>query len=202
MDQYKPPGLIKKIYFKNLSFGDAPFKIENVWVEDEGEKHVLMEVHNLLCRMGFIENAKCVNAVPVPGVKAQQIAGQIKAQRKDIRVSFGNNAVACPNKPPLVEAGMIALSKDGLSMLFFAYVAEHQGVTGGQRKEAKILVGSGATHCYMFEAYVRRHGFKEVSQVSTSLFLVLTGTDLFHLLEAMSPHVSFEHIAMCRARVH
>lgn len=49
MEQYKPPGLIKKIYFKNLSFGDAPFKIENVWVEDEGEKHVLMEVHNLLC---------------------------------------------------------------------------------------------------------------------------------------------------------
>lgn len=44
MEQYKPPGLIKKIYFKNLSFGDAPFKIENVWVEDEGEKHVLMEV--------------------------------------------------------------------------------------------------------------------------------------------------------------
>lgn len=45
MEQYKPPGLIKKIYFKNLSFGDAPFKIENVWVEDEGEKHVLMEVY-------------------------------------------------------------------------------------------------------------------------------------------------------------
>lgn len=46
MEQYKPPGLIKKMYFKNLSFGDAPFKIENIWVEDEGEKHVLMEVNN------------------------------------------------------------------------------------------------------------------------------------------------------------
>ena len=44
MAQYKPPGLIKKMYFKNLSFGDAPFKIENAWVEDEGEKHVLLEV--------------------------------------------------------------------------------------------------------------------------------------------------------------
>lgn len=44
MEQYKPPGLIKKIYFKNLSFGDAPFKIENAWVEDQGEKHVLLEV--------------------------------------------------------------------------------------------------------------------------------------------------------------
>ena len=52
MEQYKPPGLIKKIYFKNLSFGDAPFKIENAWVEDQGEKHVLLEVsllHSLRC---------------------------------------------------------------------------------------------------------------------------------------------------------
>ena len=60
MEQYKPPGLIKKIYFKNLSFGDAPFKVENVWVEDEGEKHVLMEVHNLLCQRDFTGNAKCL----------------------------------------------------------------------------------------------------------------------------------------------
>lgn len=58
MEQYKPPGLIKKIYFKNLSFGDAPFKVENVWVEDEGEKHVLMEVHKLLCQMGLTVLAK------------------------------------------------------------------------------------------------------------------------------------------------
>jgi len=44
MDQYKPPGLIKKIYFAKLTFGDAPFRIDNVWVEDEGEQHVLLEV--------------------------------------------------------------------------------------------------------------------------------------------------------------
>lgn len=44
MDQYKPPGLIKKIYFSKLTFGDAPIRIDNVWVEDEGEDHVLMEV--------------------------------------------------------------------------------------------------------------------------------------------------------------
>ncbi len=45
MEQYKPPGLIKKIYFAKLTFGDAPMRIDNVWVEDEGEQHVLMEVH-------------------------------------------------------------------------------------------------------------------------------------------------------------
>ena len=44
MEQYKPPGLIKKIYFSKLTFGDAPIRIDNVWVEDEGENHVLMEV--------------------------------------------------------------------------------------------------------------------------------------------------------------
>ncbi len=43
MEQYKPPGLIKKIYFSKLTFGDAPFRIDNVWVEDEGEQHVLLE---------------------------------------------------------------------------------------------------------------------------------------------------------------
>lgn len=44
MEQYKPPGLIKKIYFAKLTFGDAPIRIDNVWVEDEGENHVLLEV--------------------------------------------------------------------------------------------------------------------------------------------------------------
>ena len=44
MDQYKPPGLIKKIYFSKLTFGESPIRIDNVWVEDEGEDHVLMEV--------------------------------------------------------------------------------------------------------------------------------------------------------------
>ena len=44
MEQYKPPGLIKRIYFSKLTFGDAPLRIDNVWVEDEGEQHVLLEV--------------------------------------------------------------------------------------------------------------------------------------------------------------
>ena len=43
MEQYKPPGLVKKIYFKTLTFGEAPIKLESVWVEDEGENHVLLE---------------------------------------------------------------------------------------------------------------------------------------------------------------
>ena len=44
MDQYKPPGVVKKIYFKTLTFGDAPIRLDNVWVEDEGDDHVLLEV--------------------------------------------------------------------------------------------------------------------------------------------------------------
>ncbi len=67
MEQYKPPGLIKKIYFKNLSFGDAPFKIENAWVEDEGEKHVLLEVSpaSWLPCIPISQFLTCVNVLDV-----------------------------------------------------------------------------------------------------------------------------------------
>ena len=44
MDQYKPPIIIKSMYFKNLTFGDAPMQIDNVWIEQEAENHILMEV--------------------------------------------------------------------------------------------------------------------------------------------------------------
>lgn len=44
MDQYKPPGLVKKIYFKRITFGDLPITIDDVWIENEGEKHILLEV--------------------------------------------------------------------------------------------------------------------------------------------------------------
>ena len=44
MDQYKPPGIVKKIYFKRMTFGDLPITIDDVWVENEGEKHILLEV--------------------------------------------------------------------------------------------------------------------------------------------------------------
>ena len=57
MEQYKPPGLIKKIYFSKLTFGDAPIRIDNVWVEDEGENHVLMEVRG--------QRPICVSDVPL-----------------------------------------------------------------------------------------------------------------------------------------
>ena len=44
MDQYKPPGLVKSIFFKRITFGDSPITIDDVWVENEGEKHILLEV--------------------------------------------------------------------------------------------------------------------------------------------------------------
>lgn len=44
LDQYKPPGLIKKIYFRTLTFGDAPFKIDNVWIDKASEDEVCLEV--------------------------------------------------------------------------------------------------------------------------------------------------------------
>lgn len=44
MDQYKPPGLVNRIFFKRLTFGDMPIQIDDIWVENEGEKHILLEV--------------------------------------------------------------------------------------------------------------------------------------------------------------
>ena len=75
-------------------------------------------------------------------------------------MSFEDGAlpIACPVEPPLVEGDMDALSKDGLTMLFFAHVAR-QGSPGqhpGPKEEAKVLVDSGDTHCYAAEAFVSK----------------------------------------------
>lgn len=55
MDQYKPPGLVKRIFFKRITFGDSPVTIDDVWVENEGEKHILLEVCTLCpsCQENF-----------------------------------------------------------------------------------------------------------------------------------------------------
>ena len=44
MDMYKPPVLVKKVYFRRLTFGDAPFKIDNVWIDRSDPTQVAMEV--------------------------------------------------------------------------------------------------------------------------------------------------------------
>ena len=97
MEQYKPPGLIKKIYFKNLSFGDAPFKVENVWVENEGEKHVLMEV--------------CVRHLPLLWAQQLQTAANLAYWycehgircRAYIYASIIDYLMRCKHISPLVE---------------------------------------------------------------------------------------------------
>lgn len=42
MERYRPPGL-KRIFFQQLTFGEAPFRIEGIWVSEEVDQ-VLMEV--------------------------------------------------------------------------------------------------------------------------------------------------------------
>lgn len=63
MDQYKPPGLVKSIYFKTLTFGEAPIRLNDVWVEDEGDNHVLLEVCAFPCDGAF---ARLVSAATFP----------------------------------------------------------------------------------------------------------------------------------------
>lgn len=57
MDQYKPPGLVKRIFFKRITFGDLPITIDDVWVENEGEKHILLEMSFRLTGNSNIEIA-------------------------------------------------------------------------------------------------------------------------------------------------
>ncbi len=44
LDMYKPPGLIKKIYFRRLTFGNAPIRIDNVWVDKQTPEELILEV--------------------------------------------------------------------------------------------------------------------------------------------------------------
>ena len=44
MNQYKPPGLIKKIYFKKLTFGQDPFRVEGIRVNKNKTDEVEIEV--------------------------------------------------------------------------------------------------------------------------------------------------------------
>lgn len=43
MDMYKPPGLIKKIYFQKLTFGDDPFRCASSPHVGGGARHTCMQ---------------------------------------------------------------------------------------------------------------------------------------------------------------
>jgi Ca2+-dependent lipid-binding protein len=43
LEQYRPHGLIKRIYVHELTFGEAPFRIENVRVDHQSEKEICLE---------------------------------------------------------------------------------------------------------------------------------------------------------------
>ncbi|KAL4853134.1 Synaptotagmin-5 [Chlorella vulgaris] len=44
MMKFKPPGLIKKIYFQKLTFGDDPFRVEGVRVDEKKRDEICIEV--------------------------------------------------------------------------------------------------------------------------------------------------------------
>lgn len=44
MAAYKPSGLIKRIYFKKLTFGDDPFRVEGIRVDKQLQDEVCIEV--------------------------------------------------------------------------------------------------------------------------------------------------------------
>ena len=115
MNQYKPPGLIKKISFKTLTFGDAPFRVENIWVEDNGdgsspEDGVLLEV---AFRWAGEANIAIAIDLPaggdltrmVPKVTDLRVAGVARVRLSplvDAIPGFGAALVAL-RRPPLIH---------------------------------------------------------------------------------------------------
>jgi len=63
MEQYKPPGVIKKIYFSELTFGDAPFRIEGITVKEDPDA-IDMEVD---VRWSGDANISLAIDLPLPG---------------------------------------------------------------------------------------------------------------------------------------
>ena len=57
LDMYKPPGLIKKIYFRRLTFGNAPIRIDNVWVDKQTPEELILEV----CRSEGLSPEKLID---------------------------------------------------------------------------------------------------------------------------------------------
>ncbi|BDA44378.1 Synaptotagmin-5 [Coccomyxa sp. Obi] len=110
MEQYKPPGLIKKIYFAKLTFGDAPIRIDNVWVEDEGEQHVLMEVAfrwagdaNIAIAIELPAGGEHTRLVPkVTDLQVAGVARVILSPLVPVIPGFGAAVVAL-RKPPLMR---------------------------------------------------------------------------------------------------
>lgn len=108
MDQYKPPGLVKSIYFKTLTFGEAPIRLNDVWVEDEGDNHVLLEVGFRWA--GDANIAICVElmggaARMVPRVSNLSVAGTFRIILSPLvpTIPCFGAAVISLRKPPLIH---------------------------------------------------------------------------------------------------
>ncbi|EIE26093.1 hypothetical protein COCSUDRAFT_46488 [Coccomyxa subellipsoidea C-169] len=110
MEQYKPPGLIKKIYFAKLTFGDAPMRIDNVWVEDEGDQHVLLEVAfrwagdaNIAIAIELPAGGEQTRLVPkVTDLQVAGVARVILSPLVPVIPGFGAAVIAL-RKPPLIR---------------------------------------------------------------------------------------------------
>jgi hypothetical protein len=104
IEQYKPP-IIKRIYFKNLTFGDAPFVVEDVWVEEETKDHVLIEVS-----LRWAGDANIALAIELPaGGDATRMVPKVS----NLHVSAVGRILLAPLLPeiPGFGAAVISLKK-------------------------------------------------------------------------------------------
>ncbi|KAL4424271.1 hypothetical protein ABPG75_001572 [Micractinium tetrahymenae] len=111
MMQYKPPGLIKKIYFQKLTFGDDPFRVEGIRVDkDTSDGEICIEVDyrwagdaNIFLAIELPAGGQATRMVPK--VSNLAVSGTLRVILKPLlpEVPGFGAAVVSLRKPPIVR---------------------------------------------------------------------------------------------------
>ncbi|PSC74351.1 synaptotagmin-5-like [Micractinium conductrix] len=110
MMQYKPPGLIKRIYFQKLTFGDDPFRVEGIRVDRENPEEICIEVDyrwagdaNIFLAIELAAGGKATRMVPK--VSDLAVSGTLRVILKPLvpEIPGFGAAVVSLRKPPLIR---------------------------------------------------------------------------------------------------
>lgn len=110
MMKFKPPGLIKKIYFQKLTFGDDPFRVEGIRVDKENKEEVCIEVDyrwagdaNIFLAIELPAGGQATRLVPK--VSNLAVSGTLRVILKPLvpEIPGFGAAVVSLRKPPIVR---------------------------------------------------------------------------------------------------
>lgn len=110
MDMYKPPGLIKKIYFSKLTFGDDPFRVEGIRVDKTDASEICIEVDyrwagdaNIFLAIELPAGGQATRLVPK--VSNLAVSGTLRVILKPLlpEIPGFGAAIVSLRQPPLVR---------------------------------------------------------------------------------------------------